>query len=74
MIVESPYLRRGPFEYDFNDDILRPRTGELKSYEFHWTVADYLNAVLTAGCCLLFVDESGEQVGDWEGAPMHGLT
>ncbi len=73
MIVGSPYLERGPFEYDMNDDILRPETGDMKSYEFHWTVADYLNAVLGAGCCLLFVDEFGEQVYDWEGAPMHGL-
>ncbi len=73
MIVEMPYLQRGPFEYDLDDDILRPETGEIKSYEFHWTVANYLNAVLTAGCRLLFVDEYGEQVCDWEGAPMHGL-
>ncbi len=73
MIVGSPYLKRGPFEYDLNYDILRPETGYMKAYEFHWTVADYLNAVLRAGCCLLFVDEYGEQVHDWEGAPMHGL-
>ncbi len=73
MIVESPYLERGPFEYDLDDDILRPETGSIKSYEFHWTVADYLDAVLRAGCRLLVVDEYGEQVCDWEGAPMHGL-
>ncbi len=73
MVVESAYLERGPFEYDLNDDVLRPEPGPLKSYEFHWTVADYLNAILSAGCCLLFVDEYGEHVDDWEGAPMHGL-
>ena len=73
MIVESPYLERGPFEYDLSDDVLRPEPGPLKSYEFHWTVADYLNAILRAGCRLLFVDEYGEQVYDWERAPMHGL-
>lgn len=73
MIVESPYLERGPFEYDASDDILRREPGALKSYEFHWTVTDYLNAILRAGCSLLFVDECGEQVDDWEGAPMHGL-
>ena len=32
-----------------------------------------VNAVLSAGCCLLFVDEYGEQADDWEGAPMHWL-
>ncbi len=73
MIVELPYLERGPFEYDLDDDILRPQTGSIKSYEFHWTVADYLVAVLRAGCRLLVVDEYGEQVSDWEGAPMQGL-
>ena len=73
MIVESPYLQRGPFEYDMDEDILRPKAGSMKSYEFHWTIADYLNAVLAAGFRLAFVDEYGEQVDDWEGAPMHGL-
>lgn len=73
MVVETPYLERGPFEYDLSDDILRAEPGPLKSYEFHWTVADYVNAVMGAGCCLLCVDEYGEYVGDWEGAPMHGL-
>ena len=73
MIVESPYLQRGPFEYDMDEDILRPKAGSMKSYEFHWTIADYLNAVLAAGFRLAFVDEHGEQVDDWEGAPMHGL-
>ncbi|MCD6404822.1 MAG: class I SAM-dependent methyltransferase [Planctomycetes bacterium] len=73
MIVEFGYLKRGPFEYDLSDDILRGEAGPLKSYEFHWTVADYLNATLRAGCRLLLVDEYGEEVCDWEGAPMHGL-
>lgn len=73
MVVESPYLKRGPFEGDLSDNILRPRPGPYRSYEFHWTVSDYLNAVLTAGMSLVFVDEYGDQVCDWEGAPVHGL-
>ena len=73
LAVETRYLERGPFEYDLSDDILRPGPGTLKSYEFHWTVADYINAVMKAGCHLLMVDEYGEEVFDWEGAPMHGL-
>jgi SAM-dependent methyltransferase len=71
--VEAPYLNRGPFEYDLSEDILRGKAGSLKSYEFHWTIADYLNAVLRTGCRLLLVDEFGEDVFDWEGAPMQGL-
>ena len=73
LIVESSYFERGPFEYDVSEDILRPKPGNLKSYEFHWTISDYINAVLKSGCCLLEVDEFGENVADWEGAPLHGL-
>jgi 2-polyprenyl-3-methyl-5-hydroxy-6-metoxy-1,4-benzoquinol methylase len=73
LIVQSRYLDRGPFEYDFSEDVLARETGPLKCYEFHWTVADYLNAVMNAGCRILFVDEFGEQVCDWEGAPLGGL-
>ena len=71
--IESHYLERGPFEYRLNDDILRPKQGDLTSFEFRWTVADYFNAILDAGCVLVSVDEYGEHVGDWEGAPMSGL-
>jgi SAM-dependent methyltransferase len=46
------YFGRGPYEY---------RTGEgLRQFEFHWTVADHLQAVLDTGCALVKVDEHGE--------------
>lgn len=73
MIVESAYLTRGPFTYQKNEDVLRPETGTLASHEFHWTMADMLNAVIGAGCRVTSVDEYGEDVGDWEAGPMHGL-
>lgn len=73
MIVETGYFESGPFAHDFDDDVLRRVKGELRCYEFHWTIADYLNAVLKAGASLLFLDEFGETVSDWEGAPMDGL-
>jgi SAM-dependent methyltransferase len=73
LVIESRYLDRGPFEYELSDDVLSRKPGMLKSYEFHWTIADYINAVLKAGCSLLSVDEYGDYVGDWEGAPMQGL-
>jgi SAM-dependent methyltransferase len=73
LAVESPYFERGPFEYDVSEDILRPKPGNLISYEFHWTIADTINAVLKSGCRLLKVDEFGNDVADWEGAPLHGL-
>jgi len=73
LTVESSYFERGPFEYDVTEEILRPKPGTMKSYEFHWTISDHINAVLKSGCCLLETDEFGTDVSDWEGAPMHGL-
>ena len=71
--VKSRYLDRGPFEYDYTDNVLSREIGSFKSYEYHWTVADYVNSVISSGCRILFVDEFGEYVGDWEGAPLDGL-
>jgi len=73
LIVEMSYFERGPFEYDLSEDVLSREHGDLRSYEFHWTIGDYINAVLTAECRLLLVEEHGEEVADWEGAPLHGL-
>jgi len=71
--VQSPYLNRGPFRQDYSEDVLAREPGSFTCYEFHWTVADHLNAVIRAGCRLVAVEEYGEQVGDWEGAPLDGL-
>ena len=73
LIVESSYFKRGPFEYDLSEDILGKKPGALKSYEFHWTVGDYISAVMKTDCHLLLVHEHGEEVADWEGAPLQGL-
>jgi len=73
LTIESSYFERGPFEYDVTEEILRPTPGSMKSYEFHWTISDHINAVIKSGCCLLETDEFGANVADWEGAPMHGL-
>ena len=71
--IKSSYFERGPFEYDYTENVLSRAAGALKCYEYHWTVADFLNSVIGAGCRILFVDEFGEHVGDWEGAPLAGL-
>jgi ubiquinone/menaquinone biosynthesis C-methylase UbiE len=73
LTVECSYFERGPFEYDVSEDILQAKPGTMKSYEFHWTISDYINAVIKAGCRVLEIDEFGENVADWEGAPLHGL-
>ena len=73
LTVEYPYFKRGPFEYDVSEDILHAKPGTMKSYEFHWTISDYINSTLKAGCRILEIGEFGENVADWEGAPLHGL-
>ncbi|MCP4640532.1 MAG: class I SAM-dependent methyltransferase [bacterium] len=73
LVIEYPYFERGPFEFDLDNDVLYPEPGDLKSYEFHWTISDYLSAVMATECALIEVDEYGEEVGDWEVAPMQGL-
>ena len=73
LVVQAPYLNRGPFEEELSADVLRKKPGHFKSYEFRWTISDYINAILYAGCSLLLVDEHGKEVADWEGAPLQGF-
>ncbi len=73
LIVGSSYYDRGPFEYDVSEEILYEKPGHLKSYEFHWTVSDFIGAVMKAGCQIIEVSEFGEDLAHWEGAPMNGL-
>jgi len=73
LVVKSSYFDRGPHEQHVTADILEPAPGRFTCYKFHWTVADYIGAVMEAGFRLLLVHEYGEEYGDWEGAPMEGL-
>lgn len=50
------YFDRGPYKYQTPEG--------LPSFEYSWTVADHIQAVLDAGCFLLKVDEYGEKVED----------
>jgi ubiquinone/menaquinone biosynthesis C-methylase UbiE len=61
------YFNRGPYEY-------RSDAG-LPSFEFHWTAADHIQAVLDAGCLLLKVDEHGEHLENeyWTKANLDNL-
>ena len=70
---EAGYFDRGPFRYRYDADVLHPAAGDLESFEFHWTVADFCNAILRTGATLLEVAEYGTQTEDWEGAPLAGL-
>jgi hypothetical protein len=64
--VEALYFEVAP-------DGLYPAPGELEQFEFHWTVADYISAILASGCALIHADEFGDTVDEREGAPMAGL-
>ena len=73
LVIELPYFEKGPFRYFMIEDILNPKPGNFESFEFHWTVSDFLNAVLKAGCRILDTDEYGTYVGDWERTNFMGL-
>jgi len=65
--IQFDYCDRGPHEYD--SDYL----DGAKQYEFHWTVADYVNALLDAGCNLEAVEEFGDEREAWEPIDLSGL-
>lgn len=67
------YFDRGPHEYDRSEDVPGTPAGSLPSYEFHWTVSDYVTALLNAGCDLVALDEFGDELQRWEYALMAGL-
>lgn len=73
LAVENDYYNRGPYKYFLGDDVLYQSAGAYASYEFHWTIADFINAVIQSGCQIREVDEHGTYVGEWEVSPMQGL-
>ncbi len=71
--IEHAYFDRGPHAYDRSGDADGAAPGTLVSYEFNWTVADYVNAIMAAGCDLVAIDEFGDRSEAWEWAPTAGL-
>ena len=68
------YFDRGPHVFDCMEGLFdrRPK-GPYRAYEFHWTVAEYIGAVLAAGCTVEAVEEFGDASEGWEVAPLAGL-
>jgi len=64
-ILEDPYFKRGPFEYKSDNG--------LPQFEFHWTVADHVQALLSAGCELVKMEETGDGNDDWNETELKGL-
>lgn len=71
--VAYDYFNRGPHRFEAAPDVLDQAPGSLEQFEFHWTVADYLCALLAAGCSLAHAEEFGDTRDDWEAAPLQGL-
>ena len=67
------YYHPGPYEYSYNDEIIHPKKGDYTQYEFHWTISDYINAVLKSGCQLIDSTEIGIHSAGWEDVPLEGL-
>ena len=67
------YHDNGPHEYDLSEDLGREESDDARQFEFHWTVAQYLNAVIEQGADLVKFDEIGDGPESWEHAPLQGL-
>ena len=71
--LKCGYFQRGPHGYDRSEAVAGVPPGSLPSYEFNWTVADYIAALMEAGCDLTAIHECGDRRERWESAPLAGL-
>ncbi len=71
--IAYPYLDRGPYRYDRSEDVEGAEAGSLPSYEFHWTVGEFVMALLSAGVEILACHEIGDGGLAWEQPSLEGL-
>ena len=71
--VRHSYFTRGPHYYEVAEGLFDDEAGDIPSYEFNWTLADYLNAVMKTGAELLAFEEFGDEPEGLETAPTRGL-
>lgn len=71
--VGFSYFDNGPHEYSASESVLEKAPGEVKQFEFHWTVSEYLSAVIDQGVDLIRFEEIGDEPEGWEVAPLKGL-
>lgn len=72
--VGYSYFDHGPHQYNTSAELLSDRSaGDTVQYEFHWTVAQYLKAVIEQGVELIEFAELGDAAEGWEYAPLAGL-
>ena len=53
---QNRYCNRGPYAYTTEEG--------LPTFEYHWTVADHIQAVVDADCRIVKVEEHGEKIED----------
>jgi ubiquinone/menaquinone biosynthesis C-methylase UbiE len=63
--IEHAYFERGPHKYQSEY--------EVEQYEYHWTVADFLQAVMQAGCEVQLVAEHGQGWDEWRETDLRQL-
>ena len=71
--LKCGYFERGPHSHDRSEAVAGAPPGSLPSCEFNWTVADYVAALIEAGCDLAAIHEFGDRRERWETAPLSGL-
>ena len=71
--VGFSYFDNGPHEYSVADDVQAKSSEDMVQYEYHWTVSEYLNAVIEHGVDLIRFEEVGDEAEEWESAPLQGL-
>ena len=71
--VGHSYFDNGPHEYKVAEDIRAEASDDMVQYEFHWTVSEYLNAVIEQGIDLIRFEEIRDKAEEWEGASFAGL-
>ncbi|MBC7255385.1 MAG: class I SAM-dependent methyltransferase [Chloroflexi bacterium] len=71
--IGYPYYHRGPYVWDRAEEVPGAEPGSLTSYEYHWTVEDYVAALLESGCRLKALHEWGARSQTWEIAPVRDL-
>ena len=71
--AEFGYFDQGPHRYDRAESIPGTPPGSLPSFEFQWTVSDYISSIMEPGCELVAAHEFGDRRQEWERAPLDGL-
>ncbi len=71
--VERSYFDRAVQMYETNASLFNSGPGLFLSYEFHYTIADFIKAIGAAGGQIHAFEEWSDHQEGWEGAPLKGL-